>query len=173
MSNSRRRLIGDVLSANMEKTITVQVDRSFRHPVYKKVVRRSKKYLVHDEMDCQPGDQVMIVESRPISKRKHFMVEEVLRKASEAEVVAREVEVEAETDLDVLQAVQDEVEEVEPEMQDESDDAPTLMVDEEPEIVGDATEDSDAQEESEPEQDADAEPGDAEPGEADDAEAEG
>ncbi len=79
-------------SANMIKTVKVRVDRSYRHHLYGKVVRSHKNYLVHDEIGCQPGDIVCIVESRPISKRKRWVVQEVLRRAPEA-VLAAEREV--------------------------------------------------------------------------------
>jgi small subunit ribosomal protein S17 len=88
MSNQRRRQTGVVTRAAMEKTVTVRIDQSYRHPLYQKVVRKSKDYLVHDEQGCQPGDEVRIVESRPISKRKRWAVEAVLRRASEADVAA-------------------------------------------------------------------------------------
>jgi small subunit ribosomal protein S17 len=79
----------------MQKTIKVQVDRSSRHPLYGKVIRSHKQYLVHDEKDCQVGDEVQIVESRPISKRKRWVVEKVLKRATEAEVtVSRETSIE-------------------------------------------------------------------------------
>ncbi len=103
MTSNRKRLSGVVLSANMEKTVKVRVNRSYRHPVYGKVVRSHKDYLVHDELDCQPGDIVQMVESRPISKRKRWVVQEILRRATEAEVAADqeeildELEVEAES----------------------------------------------------------------------------
>jgi small subunit ribosomal protein S17 len=88
MSNNRRRLTGVVIRAKSQKTISVQVDRSYRHPLYQTVVRSSKSYLVHDEMNCRPGDQVRIVESQPISKRKRWAVESVLRRATEQLVEA-------------------------------------------------------------------------------------
>jgi small subunit ribosomal protein S17 len=88
MSSKRRRLTGTVTKAKLAKTVTVRVDRSYRHPLYGKVVRRSKKYLVHDELGCQPGDQVRIVESRPISKTKRWAVEVVLREAALAGAAA-------------------------------------------------------------------------------------
>lgn len=96
MTNERRRLTGEVVSAKMQKTIKVRIDRSYRHPLYGKVIRSHKDFLVHDELGCQPGDQVEIVESRPISKRKRWMVQAILRKASEAEVAA-------ETQVEVLE----------------------------------------------------------------------
>ena len=79
MPNNRRRLVGRVVSTKMEKTVVVQVDNTQRHPLYKKVIRTSKKYLAHDETNAVPlGALVKIVESRPISKRKRWAVEEVL-----------------------------------------------------------------------------------------------
>ena len=103
MTANRKRLTGVVLSAKMEKTIKVRVGRTYRHPLYSKVIRAHKDYLVHDELGCQPGDQVQIVESRPISKRKRWVVQEIIRRATEAEVQAEqeeivdEIEVEAES----------------------------------------------------------------------------
>jgi len=94
MTNKRRRLSGVVTRAKMQKTVTVQVDRSHRHPLYGKVMRKNKKYLVHDEMDCQPGDKVLMVESRPLSKRKRWVIEEVLLKVSQVDVQAEAQEIE-------------------------------------------------------------------------------
>jgi small subunit ribosomal protein S17 len=91
MSNKRRRLSGVVTRAKMQKTVTVQVDRSYRHPLYGKVVHARKMFLAHDELDCRPGDVVQIVESKPISARKRWAVESVLRRASEEQVVAEAV----------------------------------------------------------------------------------
>jgi len=96
MSNTRRRLDGVVTKAKLEKTVTVRIDRSYRHPLYGKVIRTHKNYLVHDEQGCQPGDRVKIVESRPISKRKRWVIQEILRRASEADVTASQVETVAE-----------------------------------------------------------------------------
>ncbi len=85
MSNNRRRLTGRVVRSKTQNTVTVKVDRTFRHRLYQKVMHGSKKFLVHDELGAQPGDRVRIVESRPISKRKRWVVEEVLMKADSAE----------------------------------------------------------------------------------------
>lgn len=85
MSNNRRRLTGRVVQSKTQNTVTVKVDRTFRHPLYQKVMHGSKKFLVHDELGTQIGDRVRIVESRPISKRKRWVVEEVLLKAGSAE----------------------------------------------------------------------------------------
>lgn len=100
MKNERRRLNGTVTKAVMPKTITVEVQRDYRHPLYEKVIRSSKKYLVHDELGCQLGDQVVIVESRPISKRKHWVVQEITHKVTEAEVQAEKQEIIDETEME-------------------------------------------------------------------------
>ncbi len=77
-------LTGLVVSAKAEKTVTVNVERIFKHPVYKKIVRKRKKYLAHDEKgQCQPGDLVKIQLVRPISKRKTWLVKDILSKAPE------------------------------------------------------------------------------------------
>ena len=73
----RRVLTGRVVSDKMEKTVTVSVDRRVMHPLYKKFIRRSKKYAAHDEHNiCKVGDTVRIVECPPISKRKTWTVVE-------------------------------------------------------------------------------------------------
>ena len=71
----KRVLTGRVTSDKMDKTVTVLVDRRVMHPLYKKFIRRSKKYAAHDEENiCKAGDSVRIEECRPISKRKTWMV---------------------------------------------------------------------------------------------------
>ena len=73
----RRVLTGRVTSDKMDKTVTVLVDRRIMHPLYKKFIRRSKKYAAHDEVNqCETGDKVRIEECRPISKRKTWIVVE-------------------------------------------------------------------------------------------------
>jgi small subunit ribosomal protein S17 len=91
MSNTRRRLVGEVVAARMQKTVTVRVDRSFRHPVYEKVLRQSRRYLAHDELGVKPGDLVRIVESRPYSKSVHWAVEAVVQPAA-VEAILPEIE---------------------------------------------------------------------------------
>ena len=71
----RRVLTGRVTSDKMDKTVTVLVDRRVMHPLYKKFIRRSKKYAAHDEANlCREGDLVQIEECPPISKRKAWQV---------------------------------------------------------------------------------------------------
>jgi small subunit ribosomal protein S17 len=78
--NERRRMTGVVTSNKMEKTVVVEVTRTYRHKLYKKVVHDRKRVMAHDEKGCEIGDQVRIVESRPISRNKHWVVEEILRR---------------------------------------------------------------------------------------------
>jgi small subunit ribosomal protein S17 len=77
--NSRRRIVGKVTSNKMTKTVVVEIVRKFRHPLYKKVVYTSKRVKAHDELGCQIGDQVQIVESRPLSRDKRWVVEAVIK----------------------------------------------------------------------------------------------
>ncbi len=77
--NERRRLIGVVTSNKMMKTVVVEIKRTFRHPLYRKVVHETKRVKAHDELNCQVGDQVQIVESRPLSKEKTWVVETIMR----------------------------------------------------------------------------------------------
>lgn len=77
--NKRRRLVGTVISDKMQKTAVVEVERVYRHPLYHKVVRSTKAYKAHDELGASVGDRVRIVESKPISRTKYWVVEEILR----------------------------------------------------------------------------------------------
>jgi small subunit ribosomal protein S17 len=77
--NNRRRLVGTVVSNKMQKTAVVEVERVYRHPLYHKVVRVAKTYKAHDELWATPGDKVRIVESKPISRTKFWVIEEILR----------------------------------------------------------------------------------------------
>ncbi|MBK5107386.1 MAG: 30S ribosomal protein S17 [Anaerolineales bacterium] len=88
--NKRRRLTGVVISNKMDKSVLVEIARTYRHPLYKKVVHSKRKLMAHDELGCEMGDQVTIVESRPISKRKHWVVEEILHR----EILTDDVEME-------------------------------------------------------------------------------
>ena len=79
----RRRLVGVVTSNKMTKTIVVEVTRTYRHPLYRKVVHSRNTFKAHDELDCQIGDQVQIVESRPISREVRWVVESILKRLVE------------------------------------------------------------------------------------------
>jgi small subunit ribosomal protein S17 len=79
----RREMVGEVISDKMDKTVVVVVKRLTRHAKYGKVIRRITKLKAHDEKnDCHVGDQVRLVETRPLSKDKHFRVLEIVKKAS-------------------------------------------------------------------------------------------
>jgi small subunit ribosomal protein S17 len=80
VSGQRKSMVGKVVSNKMDKTVVVLVERLGRHPLYKKVVKRRKKFKAHDaENACQVGDVVRISESRPLSKEKRWVVEEIVR----------------------------------------------------------------------------------------------
>jgi small subunit ribosomal protein S17 len=79
MREQRKQLVGRVTSNKMEKTVVVVVERTVRHRLYGKVLRRTKKYKAHDEHNtCQIGDQVRIIESKPLSREKRWQVVEIL-----------------------------------------------------------------------------------------------
>ena len=79
MANKRRRLIGTVVSDKMDKTVVVAIEVRKLHPIYKKVVKETKKIVAHDESNAVPvGAVVRVVESRPMSKTKRWVVESVI-----------------------------------------------------------------------------------------------
>jgi small subunit ribosomal protein S17 len=78
----RKSQVGKVTSAAMQKTVTVAVDRRVQHPLYKKIMRKTSKFLAHDENGiCKIGDRVRIVETRPLSARKRWRIDKVLTSA--------------------------------------------------------------------------------------------
>ena len=77
----RAEKIGVVTSDKMTKTVVVRVDRVIKHPVYRKYVRKRKKFMAHDELEAKIGDKVRIVETRPLSARKRWRVVEIIHKA--------------------------------------------------------------------------------------------
>jgi small subunit ribosomal protein S17 len=84
MEKRRQVKFGTVTSNKMQKTVVVTVDRQVIHPLYKRVVRRSKKFLAHDEKNqCHVGDMVRIEETRPLSQRKRWRVIEIVKKAAQ------------------------------------------------------------------------------------------
>ena len=89
--NNRRRMTGVVTSDKMDKTVVVEITRTYRHRLYKKVVHSRHRLMAHDELGCQIGDHVRIVESRPISRHKAWVVESILRR----DIAAGEPELEA------------------------------------------------------------------------------
>ena len=75
---------GVVVSDKGDKTVVVKVERKFQHPLYSRTVKQTAKFMAHDEKnDCHIGDVVTIVESRPLSKRKRWMVLEITQKSGE------------------------------------------------------------------------------------------
>ncbi len=82
MERSRRKVrVGVVVSDARDKTVTVVVPTSFKHPQYDKVVRRSSKFHAHDELESRNGDTVRIMETKPISKQKRWRVVEIVERA--------------------------------------------------------------------------------------------
>lgn len=80
--NDRRKRIGIVVSNKMDKTVTVAVTSKVKHPLYKKVVNKTKKFKAHDELnECGIGDTVEIIETRPLSKDKYHRVNKIVEKA--------------------------------------------------------------------------------------------
>jgi len=80
--NNRRRMTGVVTSNKMTKTVVVEITRKYRHPLYQKVVYSSSRVKAHDEIGCQIGDEVQIVETRPLSRDKRWAVEVVVKRES-------------------------------------------------------------------------------------------
>lgn len=80
-TSKRAEKIGTVQSDKMTKTVTVRVDRSVKHPIYRKYVKRRKKFMAHDELGAKTGDKVRIIETRPLSAKKRWRVVEIIQKA--------------------------------------------------------------------------------------------
>jgi small subunit ribosomal protein S17 len=75
--------IGIVISNKMEKTVVVKVENRYIHPIYQKTIVKTKKYLAHDELSqCNIGDQVLVEETRPLSKRKRWKLSKIISKSS-------------------------------------------------------------------------------------------
>ena len=131
---ARKAREGMVVSDKMDKTVVVAVSSSTRHRLYKKLMRRLRRYMVHDETnDAKLGDRVRIVESRPHSRHKRWKLAEVLVRADRPELAAEEI------DLELLGEVKAEAEE-KPEAKEvpEAEAAAELEVEEAPEIVEEA-----------------------------------
>lgn len=80
---SKRLMLGKVVSSKMDKTIVVEIERLVPHPLYGKYIRRSTKVHAHDAAnECREGDVVQLVSARPLSKRKAWVLEEVITRAS-------------------------------------------------------------------------------------------
>ena len=84
MASRRQEKVGVVTSNKMQKTVAVKVERQIIHPLYRRVVRRSTKFLAHDEKgECQVGDTVRIEETRPLSARKRWRVVGIISRAAQ------------------------------------------------------------------------------------------
>ncbi len=82
MDKNKKEIVGVVTSSKMDKSITVLVERRLKHPIYGKYIRKSKKFMAHDETnDCNEGDKVRIIESRPLSRRKRWNLVEIIERA--------------------------------------------------------------------------------------------
>ena len=78
-----KQQVGIVISNQMQKTIVVRVENRYSHPIYSKTLIKTKKYLAHDELEeCNIGDQVLVEECRPLSKRKRWKLVQILSKSS-------------------------------------------------------------------------------------------
>ena len=78
-----KQQVGIVISNKMQKTIVVQIEKRYPHPIYSKTLVKTKKYLAHDEQEqCNIGDQVLVQECRPLSKKKRWKLIEILSKSS-------------------------------------------------------------------------------------------
>ncbi len=80
--NLRKERIGLVVSNKMDKSIVVRIERRFKHPIYGKFVKKTKKFIAHDENnECNIGDTVRIMETRPLSKNKNWRLVEIIERA--------------------------------------------------------------------------------------------
>ena len=92
---TKKQRSGVVVSDKMDKTVVVQVERVVAHPLYGKRLRRRRRYKAHDETNaCHLGDRVMIEETRPLSKQKHWRVVRLLERREVAEIQPREIDAE-------------------------------------------------------------------------------
>ena len=107
--NKRRRLNGTVKSNKMDKTIIVDVFRTFAHPLFHKVVREKKSYKAHDPLGCNVGDKVVIVGSKPISRTVRWVVEKILVE----EIRQEGLETVEEMEEAIVEAIEETVEETE------------------------------------------------------------
>ena len=80
--NLRKTQVGTVVSDKMDKTVVIAIQDHVRHPLYKKIIKRTVKLKAHDEKnECKVGDRVMVMETRPLSKDKRWRVAEIIEKA--------------------------------------------------------------------------------------------
>ena len=152
---ARRAREGTVVSDKMDKSVVVAVSSSTRHRLYKKIMRRLRRYMVHDETnDAKLGDRVRIVESRPHSRRKRWQLAEVLVRADRPELADEEI------DLELLGEVkvEEEEEEEEPETEAKAEPEEPAEAAEEPETEAKSEPEEPVEAAEEPETEAKAEP---------------
>ena len=138
MEKNRKKRVGRVISNKMDKTAVVQVETKRRHRLYKRVLKQISKFVVHDEDNgCQIGDLVQIAEHRPISKRKRWIVTDIIARKevvtvpdTEIEVTkiipeAKEKKVEEPIAAEEPAAEEEDVPQVEPDEENKADDAAT------------------------------------------------
>ena len=78
----RKMLVGRVVSDKMDRTVTISIERTFQHPMYKKIVKKTSKIWAHDaENECRTGDKVKVMSTRPLSKLKRWRVIEIIKRA--------------------------------------------------------------------------------------------
>jgi len=78
----RKMLVGRVVSDKMDRSVTISIERTFQHPVYKKIVKKTSKIWAHDaENECRTGDKVKVMSTRPLSKLKRWRVVEIIKRA--------------------------------------------------------------------------------------------
>ena len=128
--NKRRRLNGTVKNNKMDKTIIVDVFRTFAHPLYHKIVREKKSYKAHDPFGCNVGDKVVIVESKPISRTVRWVVETIL------------VEELRQEDVESVEAMEEAIEEAIEETIEEAIEETETVVEEAEEIIEDVVEEA-------------------------------
>ncbi len=78
----RKTMVGTVVSDRMDKTVVVLVQRLVKHPLYQKYIRKKARYKAHDEKNsCHPGDRVLLIDTRPLSREKRWRVKDILERA--------------------------------------------------------------------------------------------
>lgn len=94
----KQQRLGIVISNSMEKSIVIALEYRYKHPFYSKIVTRTKRHLAHDEFNlCNSGDEVLVEESRPLSKKKRWIVKKILNKA----IIIDESFIDLDIDLDL------------------------------------------------------------------------
>ena len=139
MAGRTKSLIGTVVSDKMEKTVVVRVESTTRHRLYRKILRRSKRYMAHDDrLEAKEGDTVRILEAHPYSRHKRWRVAEIVKRGDVAEIAPREI------DSEYIERPRERAEQPE----DVSQAEPALLTEEAPATEGEAAGDAD---EGEPE----------------------